>query len=227
MNTPTGQRAAAALLLVGAVAFGAADLLRRVVTGDATTSTAITRAVADRTGLWNVAAVLAVVAALALLPALSHLVSAAGSGSGARLTRIGGLLAAAGMVASAGHAAAFYGPYSAYAAAGTAASDITALDTATEGVPVLALLIVLFLLGLVVGQILLFIGLRRARRVPVWAVIAVVVEIVAGSTGGIVPGVVGLVAWVAAYLPVALALRGSRASDHLATAAIALKTSRA
>jgi hypothetical protein len=47
---------------------------------------------------------------------------------------------------------------------------------------------------MMLGSIVLFVGLRRARRVPLWAVISAVVFVAAGSSGGVVAGVVGVLA---------------------------------
>ncbi|TWP33881.1 hypothetical protein FGL98_19400 [Leekyejoonella antrihumi] len=80
---------------------------------------------------------------------------------------------------------------------------LAALDHASEGYPMLVLLIVLFIVGLTLGSVLLLIGLRRARRVPIWAV-AAVVFVVCGSTGGVVAGGLGILAALAAFVPVAL-----------------------
>lgn len=112
-------------------------------------------------------------------------------------------MAFVGAMASVGHAAAFYSPYALFAKAHTPTTELTALDKASESYPLLVALIVLFIVGMMLGTIVLFVGLRRARRVPIWAVVAAVVFVACGSTGGVVPGVLGIVAALAAFVPAA------------------------
>ncbi len=91
---------------------------------------------------------------------------------------------------------------------------VTAFDTASEHTPFLVGFIVLFVLGLTLGQLVLWFGLWRARLVPVWALLAALVDVVAGNSQGMAAGVIGLVAWVVATA--ALAPRW-RTSSPLAT----------
>ena len=125
------------------------------------------------------------------------------AGRGGRTTVIGGSLVAIGAMASVGHAAAFYAPYALYDRAGTSEAAVRALDDASESYPLLVALIGLFVVGMMLGSIVLLVGLRRARRVPVWSVVAAVVFVAAGSSGGVAAGVVGIVAAAAAFGPAA------------------------
>jgi len=77
----------------------------------------------------------------------------------------------------------------------------------------LALLFVLFIVGVVLGQVLLGVGALRTRIVPVWAGILIIVSGLAsffanGQAGEIVSGVITLVAFGA------LGLRALRMSDE-------------
>jgi hypothetical protein len=56
------------------------------------------------------------------------------------------------------------------------------------------------------GTLVLFVGLRRARRVPIWAVLAALVFVVCGSSSGAAAGVLGVLAALAAFVPAARAL---------------------
>jgi hypothetical protein len=68
---------------------------------------------------------------------------------------------------------------------------------------------------MMLGSIVLFVGLRRARRVPVWSVVAAVVFVAAGSTNGVAAGVLGIVAALAAFVPAARTLMGGNPGvDH-------------
>ena len=105
-----------------------------------------------------------------------------------------------------GHAVAFYTPYALYDQARVPSSAIDALDDASESYLPLLLLIALFIAGTMLGSIVLLAGLRRARRVPVWSAVAAVVFVAAGSSGGVLTGVVGVVAALAAFGPAARSL---------------------
>ncbi|MGN6331919.1 MAG: hypothetical protein ACTHOD_09750 [Motilibacteraceae bacterium] len=205
-QVPQHPRLAAGCLIAGALLFTVGDLLRRlVVPGGTPSATDVTAAVAAHAGAWLAAGLLSVAAAFCLFPGLTALVAAA-RGRGARATIAGGLMMAAGALASVGHAVAFYSPYALFGRAGASAADITAIDGASEAYPMLVVLIVLFMVGMVIGPIVLFVGLRRARRVPVWAVVAAVVFVASGSASSVLAGVVGVVAALAAFLPAARSL---------------------
>ena len=208
MTTTTRARIGALLLVIGPLAFTVADLLRRLVEPSGSPKApAIADAVGDHGGLWLLAGLLSVVAALCLVPGvLALLPVSSGStteGRGSRLTTLGVAMVAIGGIASAGHAVAFYAPYALYARANTSADALTALDDASESYALLVLLIALFIAGMMLGSIVLFIGLRRARLVPIWSVVAVVVFVACGTTGGVLPGVIGIVAALAAFGPAA------------------------
>lgn len=194
----------AVALVGGAVAFGVADLARRVVLpGNGTVGIAdqVGR-VAGHGGLWLLAGLLMVVGSMVMLPGVARVASSV-DGPGARLTRIGGLVLGAGLVASVGHAVAFYGMAGIYPRSGVATSALQAVEDESNRYPLFILLIVLFAAGLFLGPILLAVGLRRAGRVPVWVPVAAVVFAVTGMVGGVPAGVVGLLAAVATFVPMA------------------------
>lgn len=203
------------LLVLGPLALTLGDLLRRIVVPSGSpTPVDITQAASQHQTAWLLAGLLNLVAAVSLTPAALALIPSAGR-RGARLTTIGACLVAAGSVAAAAHTVAFFAPYALYGRAGTADSAITAMDNASESYPLLVVVIALFMVGLMLGSLVLFIGLRRARRVPIWAVVAVVVFVACGGSGGVVPGILGTVAAVVAFVPAARALQpqGERAQQ--------------
>ncbi|WP_148043205.1 hypothetical protein [Flexivirga caeni] len=209
MNTTTRSRVAATLLVLGPLTLTVGDLLRRIIVPSGSPSAvAITHAVADHQNIWLVAGLLNLAAAVSLVPAALALIPGAGS-RGARTTTIGACLVATGSVAAAAHTVAFFSPYALYGNAGTPHSAITAFDDASESYPLLVLVIALFMIGLMLGSLVLFVGLRRARRVPIWAVVAAVVFVACGSSGGVAPGILGVAAALVAFVPAARSLVAS------------------
>ena len=207
MSESTRSRVAAILLVLGSLTFTVGDLLRRlVVPSGSPSAAAITQAVTDHRGTWLAAGLCSLVAAATLAPGALALIPRSGT-RGARTTAVGAAMVAVGSVAAAAHAVAFFSPYALYGEAGTPASSLTAIDHASESYPMLVVVIVLFMVGMMIGSLVLLVGLRRARRVPIWSVVAIVVFVACGSTGGVIPGVLGVVAALAAFVPAARSLQ--------------------
>ena len=206
MTNSLQLRIAAVGLVVGALCFTLGDTLRRVV-DSSTSGTAVDLAasVHDRPGTWLAAGLLSAVAPLFLLPGV-HALVATTRGRGSRVVGVGGALTSLGLVASVGHAVAFYSPPALYGRAGTSPAAIKALDKASEAYPLLVVLIVAFIAGMTLGVLVLLVGLRRAGRIPVWSVVAGLVFAVAGSSGGVAMGLLGVVAALAAFVPAARSL---------------------
>lgn len=226
MTTSTHTRIASASLVLGALFFTVADLLRRLVApDDPASATALTQAVGEHGATWLTAGLLAVAAAFCFVPAMVAFIGAA-RGRGARTTVAGAALVGVGAVASVGHAVAFYSPYALFHRAGTPGPAIEGIEAASENYPLLVVLMVLFMLGMVLGPVVLLVGLRRARRVPVWSVIAAVVFVASGTVGGPGAGALGIVAALAAFTPAARALANGEAArgHHHASANAVLGT---
>lgn len=206
MTNSLQLRIAALGLVAGALCFTLGDTLRRVVdSSNSGSATDLAASVQDRAGTWLAAALLSAVAPLFFLPGV-HALVATTRGRGSRLVGIGGALTSLGLVAAVGHAVAFYVPPALYGRAGTSPSAVTALDKASEGYPLLVVLIIAFIAGMTVGVLVLLVGLRRAGRIPVWSVVAGLVFAVAGSSGGVLMGLVGVIAALAAFVPAARTL---------------------
>ena len=214
MTNSLQLRIAALGLVLGPLCFTLGDTLRRVV-DSSTSSSAVELAakVADHPGPWLAAGLLSAVAPLFFLPGI-HALVATTRGRGSRVVGVGGALVSLGLVASVGHAVAFYAPAALYGRAGSDAAAIRALDKASEGYPLLVALIVAFIVGMTLGVIALLVGLRRAGRIPVWAVVAGVVFAVAGSSGGVAMGVLGMAAALVAFVPAARSLLGVPAGSE-------------
>ena len=199
-------RIAAVGLFAGPLLFTLGDLLRRLVEPSGSPSaTEITGAVSDHPTAWLSAGLLSVLAAPLLVAGVAGLVVDARA-RGRRTTLVGAAMVMVGGFASIGHAVAFYTPYALYSRAGTPDVAMRALDVASEGYPLLVALIALFIVGMMLGSVVVLVGLRRAGRVPVWSVIAGVLFVAAGSSPGVAAGVVGIVAAVAAFGPAARSL---------------------
>lgn len=206
MTNSLQLRIAAAGLVVGALCFTLGDTLRRVVDSSSDSSAVdLAAAVHDRPGVWLAAALLSALAPLFFMPGVLALLATT-HGRGSRVVAVGAGLVSLGLVASVGHAVAFYAPPALYDDAGTGASAVKALDKSSEGYPLLVALIVAFIVGMTIGVLVLLVGLRRAGRIPVWSVVAGLVFAVAGSSGGVLLGLVGLLAALAAFVPSARAL---------------------
>lgn len=206
MTNSIHARIAAACLVLGPLLFTLGDLLRRLVEpSGAPSATAITDAVGRHGGAWLTAGLFSVAAALCLVPAMAITIAEV-RGRGSRTTTVGALLVGTGAMASVGHAVAFYSPYALFGKADTDGSAVRALDQASESYPLLIVLIVLFIIGMMLGPLVLLVGLRRARRVPIWSVAAGVVFVACGSTTGVGAGLLGVAAAVVAFVPAARSL---------------------
>jgi hypothetical protein len=221
MTNSNHVRIAAPALASGALLFALGDLLRRLVEpGGTASATDIAAAVGQHPATWLAAALMSLAAAFFLVLGASGLVattSAAAGARGARVTIVGAVMVAVGAVAAVGHTVAFFALYALYDKAHIAGADIKALDDASESAPLLVVLIVLFIVGMMIGSIVMVAGLRRARRVPIWSLVAAVVFVVCGSTGGVLPGIIGILAALAAFVPAARAI-GAADSSRVAGA---------
>lgn len=201
MTNTTHHRIAVAGLVLGPFAFAIADLLRRVVEpSSSVTDGKLVTAISEHPGLWLVAGLLSALSAFLLVPGVVAILARA-RGRGATLTMIGGYLFGAGVLASIGHMSEYFGTYGTYEKAGIAGPTVKQLGSASY-LPN-NLFIAVFLVGMFLGLFLMMLGLRRAGAVPIWAVVAAIIAIVVGSSGGVAAGVIGVIAWLATFLPIA------------------------
>lgn len=193
-------------LLVGGLCFATGDLLRRTVDASTGSPTELMAAVADHGTVWLAAGTLFVLSSVVMLPGAVWIWQSARA-RGRRLTRVGAGMLVLGLLAGVGHAAAYFGLPAVGVEAGLRPATYDAVDRASEHSPLLIGLIVAFILGQVVGVLVLFIGLRRAGRVPVWSLVACVVFVATANMPGVAAGVVGLLMTVAMYAPLCSAGR--------------------
>lgn len=128
------------------------------------------------------------------------------TGRGWVLTTIGGSLTALGLVSGVGHLALFFGLTGDAAGAGIDAGTALSLLRADDGSIVSTVLLYGFLIGFSLGPILLTIGLRLAKAVPVWVPVAAIVMVVANFVGGVPAGAVQLLAALLVFVPMLVIL---------------------
>lgn len=126
------------------------------------------------------------------------------------LTTIGGFVTAAGLIAGVGHLALFFGVIADGAGAGLDAETGKSLMQADDASVLSTVLLYGFLIGFSLGPILLSIGLRLAKVLPVWVPVAAVIMVVANFVGGVPAGIVQLIAVVATFGPMILVLARQR-----------------
>ncbi len=207
--------------LGGAALMGLGDLVRRFAEDGASTPTRIVAAFHAHQALALTAGFCMLAGSALLLLAVAASVRAAASRPrGRTLVRIGGALFWVGMVASIGHVVAYFGLDLVWGRAEVGSSTVAVLDKASEAEPLLVTLIILFVLGLTLGQLLWVGGLVRARVVPAWALLAALVDVVAGNTAGVAGGVVSLLAWTAVGVAVAGVVRPRAAAEVTASTAV-------
>ena len=199
-------------LTLGAAAFAAGDLGRRLVLPDdqVTGIPDMVARVEAHSGLWLALGLAVVLGSLAMMPGILAVLrradppteedSASTRAGRARATiRAGGCLVLVGLVASVAHALAFYGMAAIDGTSGAPLGAVEAMENASNTYPLFVLVIIGFIVGMTLGPIVLTWGLRRAGAVPIWVPVAALVFAVTGTVGGAVAGVVGLVAAVATF----------------------------
>jgi hypothetical protein len=190
-------------LVLGALMFSGGDVLRRLVEPARPTVASTTAAVAQQPGQWFAAGALELLSALLLVVGVVAATSLARS-RGRVLTALGATLLGIGAIASTGHTIGYYGTYAAYAESGLDVDTLTRLNGTADALG--GITIGLFMLGMLLGPVLLTVGLRRAGAVPIWVPVVAVVFVVAGAVSGVAAGLVGLVAGLASLGYVGLTL---------------------
>lgn len=210
------RNVACASLLTGTATLVAGNLLALVNQPGDGSFAATLAMVSGGPGLWLVAATLAIAGPILWIPgllaagALPGSKTAAGTRTprpGRVLAALGSLLLAVGMAVGVGHFALFFGVLGSAADSGLPADTAERMVTAEDGYALGSVLLWTFLAGLTFGTLLLALGLRMAKAVPVWVPVAALAFIVTNFLGGTVPTLVGAAALVATFVPMALALR--------------------
>lgn len=172
------RRTLAGLCLITApLALGAAELLRISVEGDAQGTRDQFENIAASPGAWQVATVLNMLGIVLFVPAvlgLLHLLHH----RGAVLGHIGGGLFLIGLLGFAAHNAGYYGTLGAVSAPGIDQEQMIRFWQASETVPGNLVWLLMFLIGYVLGMVLLGVGLFWARVVPRWTAALIVLYVV-------------------------------------------------
>jgi hypothetical protein len=172
------RRTLAGLCLITApLALGAADLIRISVEGDAQGTRDQFDHIAASPGVWQVATVLNMLGIVLFVPAvlgLLHLLHH----RGAVLGHIGGGLLLIGLLGLAAHNAGYYGTLGAVSAPGIDQEQMIRFWQAAETVPGNLVSLLMFLIGYVLGMVLLGVGLFWARVVPRWTAALIVLYVV-------------------------------------------------
>lgn len=228
MNIPwLSKNVAAASLLLGAATLVAGNLLALASQPAGDSFADLLAMVAGHPALWLLAAVLATAGPIVWIPGILATANSAPA-RGRTLTVLGSLLLATGLAVGVGHFALFFGVLASAAGSGLPAATVEQLVAAEDGYILGSMMLWVFLAGLVLGTLLLSLGLRTALAVPVWVPVAAVVFAVTNFMGGPAATVVGAVALLATFVPMALALRtGSRGGAQPAGTPARLRERRA
>ena len=222
------RNVACASLLAGTATLVAGNLLALVNQPGDGSFAATLAMVSGGPGLWLLAAALAIAGPVLWIPGLLAAGALPGSkaAAGTRTPRparvlaaLGSLLLAVGMAVGVGHIALFFGVLGSAADSGLPADTVGQLVAAEDGYVLGSVLLWVFLAGLTFGTLLLALGLRMARAVPVWVPVAAVAFIVTNFMGGPVPTLVGAAALLATFVPMGLALRARDAAPAAPAAA--------
>lgn len=122
------------------------------------------------------------------------------------LATIGGLVTTVALGSGIGHLGIYVGLLGDLAGARLSERAVNAVLAADNANPVSSSLLLIFLVGFTLGPIVLTIGLRRARLVPVWLPVAAVIAGVANFMPGPAAGMVQMVALAATYVPLVVLL---------------------
>jgi len=132
------------------------------------------------------------------------------------LTTLGGIVTALALAAGVGHLGGYFALLGDLAHSGADTSTATALLTADGANLASTALLIVFLVGFTLGPIVLTIGLRRARLVPIWLPVAAVIAGVANFVGGPIAGTVQLIALALTYIPLIIVMLKAPASGPAA-----------
>lgn len=195
-------------MVLGVVSFMAATVIQWIIQPSDPAATPITMAQANPS-MWLVAGLLGVLGPLVWVAGIVSITMLVRT-KGWTLTTIGGYITAAGLIAGVGHLAQFFGLMTDAAGAKLDADSARALMSADESSLLATVLLFAFLIGYSLGPVLLTIGLRRAKLVPVWVPVAAIVLVVTNFLGGVPAGIVQLIALVATFGPLVFVLAKQR-----------------
>ncbi len=139
--------------------------------------------VAGSAGLWQAMTMLNMVAVILFVPVVLGLVHLIRPGAPV-LAHLGSALAMVGLLGAAGHNVFAFVLGGAMARLEDARPQMVELVGPLEESPSFLLVLLMFLVGFVLGFLLLAVGLYRSRAVHRWAAVAVAVAMLVGSNAG-------------------------------------------
>lgn len=213
----TGRRLTAAALLTGGVGYGVANAFYWVMFPDDVADTADNVAVAaGHLGAWRVETVLFALAHLLLLPATLGLAAALGRRRPVAAT-IGGAAALLGLYFSSVHLWQYNAFFGALAGGGVTADAARPVTTAIDGDPFVMASFAVWLLGWLVGLLVLAYGAWRDRLVALWVPLVLTAgQVLDLVTDGVPLKVAVSVLMVAGFVGLALGIARSRTAEAAA-----------
>ena len=170
-------------MILAPLTVGASDLIRlSVEKGDLGTRDQLT-VIAASPSMWQAAMILNMLGVILSVPAvlgLLHLLHDRGAVWG----HVGGGLYLVGVLGLAAHNAGYYGTLAAASAPGVDQDQAVRFVQAGETIPGNAVWLLMFLAGLLLGTILLGVGLLRARVVPRWTAVLMLLSVVVSFFAG-------------------------------------------
>ncbi|MGW5670281.1 hypothetical protein [Micromonospora sp. NPDC003776] len=211
---PTGRRLTAAGLLAGGVVYGVANAFYWVMFPDDVADTADNVAVAaGHLGAWRVETILFALAHLLLLPATLGLAATMGRRKPVAAT-VGGGAALLGLYFSTVHLWQYNAFFGALAGGDVAAGAARPVTTAIDGDPFVMASFGVWLLGWLVGLLVLAFGAWRARLVALWVPLVLTAGQVLDLVGSGVPVKVAVsVLMVAGFVGLALGVKRSGTAE--------------
>ncbi|MBX3078848.1 MAG: hypothetical protein KF692_06420 [Cryobacterium sp.] len=191
-------------MILGMVSLIAATIIQWFVQPSDPSGTPIDVAQQNPTA-WLIVSLLAVLGPLAWVGGIVSVTLLVRT-KGCTLATIGGYLTAAGLIAGVGHLAIFFGLIADIAGSGLSPENGLAVLRADDSSILSSVLLYGFLVGFSLGPISLTVGLRRAKLVPVWVPVAAIIMVVANFVGGTVASIVQMIAVVATFAPMIVAL---------------------
>ncbi|PRZ40760.1 hypothetical protein CLV47_11457 [Antricoccus suffuscus] len=216
---------AAGSMLTGAVALAVGNILPLVNHPADDSFAAMLAMVSSSPSLWLFAAILAIAGPILWLPGILATAQSA-QDRGRRLTSIGSILMAVGLVIGVGHFALYFGVLGSAVSGGLPLDAAQKMTTAEDSYIVGSVLLWAFLVGLTVGVLLLTLGMRMSQSVPIWVPVAALVFVLSTFLGGPVATLVGVAALLLTFGSIAIALLRTTPAGATATEARMLESKR-
>lgn len=193
-------------LIAAPVLLGGGEMLRLVLEDGAGTEEEVLASITAAPGLWQLMTIVDMVAVALFLPAVLGLIHLLRQRAPV-LARLGGGLALVGLLGAAGHNVFAFVQQGAMARMEGEEASMAELAAELERTPAFLVVLLMFLVGFILGMILLAVGLHRSRTAPPWAAAAVGLGMLVFSNAG---SSLGLTVVASGLLLFGLAVTGQR-----------------